>query len=670
MSEPLAVMNQDFETQAPSPSLHMELDSPIVIIGNGPVGMHAARELLQRKPDARIVIYGNERHEPYNRVKLSYLLSGELDWNALLDKLQVPESANVDERIGYDIYHINSEAQYVQDTQGRRQPYSKLILATGSRPHIPNIPGIKRAGVFTFRSLDDANLLLARRVRTQHTVVLGGGLLGLEAARGMQRSNTIVSVVEHGDRLLGHQLDEAGSEALRQRLKHMGIRTIVGDGVAEILGDGRVTGIQLRSGRIVDCDTVVLATGIRPNVDLAVEAGIAYGKGIRVDDNMRTSLPNIYAVGECAEHGGKVYGVVAPGLEQASVAISHILGQECHYQGSVIAARLKVVNCPVFSNGPTGATASPDYGKPYVYQDNKHDIYRKILVHRNRLIGAIGVGDWAESARVQSSVSDRQWIWPWQLLRFLRTGNLWPEEESLNVMDWPATAVVCQCAGITRGHIGDAIQSGAQSVAEVTQATGASGVCGSCRPLVQELVGSGKPEPAPWHKVLGITALLGLLASLAVLLAPVIPFSSSVQVDWRRDVLWRDNIFKQVSGFSILGLFALGLLVSPRKRIKKWQGLGSFDSWRFLHIALGLLVIGGLVIHTGMRFGHGLNFVLMSSFTATLILGAAATAIISQEHWLGTNATRLRRKTVWWHILFFWPVPMALGIHVLKSYYF
>ncbi|WP_455217459.1 FAD-dependent oxidoreductase [Kaarinaea lacus] len=670
MSQALTEFDQDYIRDHSSAPVLESQALPVVIVGNGPVGMHAARELLKRQPDAHIVLYGNEYHQPYNRVKLSYLLSGELDWDALLEKLAVPETATVEERIGYSISLINPNEQYVEDTSGNRQSYSKLILATGSHPHIPNIKGIERKGVFTFRSLDDANLLLARRVRTQHTVILGGGLLGIEAARGMQRNNTEVTVIEHADRLLGHQLDEKASETLRNQLTRLDIHTIVGDGVSNILGGSRVTGIRLRSGRIIDCDTIILATGIRPNTELAVSAGLSFAKGIRVDDNMSTSIPNIYAIGECAEHREKVYGMVAPGLEQAAVAVNHILGNESQFQGSVIAARLKIAGCPVISAGPVGYTASPNFGKSYIFQDREKTIYRKIVTHRNRLVGVIGVGDWEEANRALIGVSNKQWILPWHIMRFLRTGNIWPEEEAANVKDWPATIAVCQCTGATRGQIGTAIQCGAKTVTDITETTGAAGVCGSCRPLLQELLGSNIQEPVAWHKALTTTALLSLALALMVIISPAIPYSSSVQTGWHLDDIWRNSFYKQISGFTILGLFVLGLLVSPRKRMKQFQKLGSFDTWRFTHILLGIMVVGGLVIHTGMRFGNGLNYLLMFTFTATVALGAVATAVISQEHRFGTNATWLRRRTIWWHILLFWPVPVVLGFHILKSYYF
>ena len=453
-------MSQPCETLALSIDKMTETGAPapIVIVGNGPVGMQVARELLRRRPASHVVIYGNECHRPYNRVQLSYLLSGELDWEALLQKLEPPATAVVEERMGCAVLRIDTRQQCLEDSAGRIQPYTKLILATGSRPHIPTVPGIDLPGVYTFRNLDDASRLLARQMRTQHTVVLGGGLLGLEAARSMQRSNTLVTVVEHADRLLGRQLDEDASDALRTRLLAMGINVIVADGVRRVMGDQRVEGVLLMSGRRIHCDTVVVATGIRPNVELALGAGIAFGRGIRVDDHMCTTAPNVYAVGECAEHRGRVYGVVAPGLEQAAVAANHIDGQEGSYPGSIIATSLKVVGCPVFSSGPMGAGESPNYGQSHVYRDAAAGIYRRLLVHQGRLAGAIGVGAWEDTRRLQGAIALRQRVWPWHTWRFRRTGSLWPSEDVAEVTCWPANATVCQCTGVSRGAIGTAIE--------------------------------------------------------------------------------------------------------------------------------------------------------------------------------------------------------------------
>jgi nitrite reductase (NADH) large subunit len=647
-------------------------DRPIVVVGNGPVGMRLVRELLQRDAAQRVVVYGEEQHEPYNRVQLSAWLAGDVDWNALAQPLEQRADARVEQRMGLRIDAIDRQDHVVIDSVGAAQPYDKLVLATGSSPFVPNIPGTGLAGVFTFRDLDDAYRLMARRVRSHRTVVLGGGLLGIEAARGMQPGNTQVTIVEHADRLLGRQLDEDGSARLQQDIEALGIRVVIGDGVAEICGDTRVEGVRLRSGRLLSCDTLIVATGIRSNTELAKEAKLAFGRGIQVDDRMRTSDPDIYAIGECAEHRGSVYGLVAPGLEQAGVAAADIAGIETHYKGSIAASRLKVVGTQVFSVGPVGAGEDALFATAYIHRGAAAGTYRKILVRRGRLVGAIGIGPWQETLRLQTLVGRAQRVWPWQVLRFRRTGRLWPAGDGQQVAAWPATATVCQCTGVSRGQISDAVACGAANCDALTAATGAGSVCGSCRPLLRELAGHAGPAPAPpMQKALLLGAGLGVAGALMFLVGPKLPYATSVQQSWSWDLLWRDGLIKQVSGFSVLGLFAVGLLLSLRKRIRFFDRWGGFDGWRVAHVVLGVLVIVGLGLHTGFRAGSGLNFLLMLSFSLMLLLGALSTGVISMEHRIGgALATHLRRQSVWLHILLFWPVPALLGWHVFKTYWY
>lgn len=645
---------------------------PIVIIGNGPVGMHAARELLEQLPGIPVVIYGDEKHQPYNRVRLSSWLAGDIDKEALDHSLQVPDGARYTEHIGSRIIRIVRDKNYVVDNSGRVQHYHKLVIATGSAPYIPGIPGIDINGMYTFRDLDDTSMLMERRTNSQHTVVLGGGLLGLEAARGMQPGNARVTVIEHSDRLLGQQLDVDASRQLQADVEALGIDVIISDGVAEILGEDRVNGIRLMSGRNLPCDTLIVATGIRPNIQLAKSSHLAYGKAIKVDDHMCTSDPDIYAVGECAEHRGKVYGLVAPGLEQASVMAADMAGRRSFYSGSVAASRLKVVGTNVFSMGPMGAGEDTRYGKSYVYRDSSRGIYRRLLVRQYRLAGAIGIGEWNESVRLQTTIGREEYLWPWQIYRFLRSGSIWGDEEGAGVASWPATATVCQCTGATRGAIGEAISFGACSVEQVSKATGASTVCGTCKPLVQDLLGSGAvPEPAPMYRTLLLFSMIALLESLLFFFAPALAYSDSVRNEWHWDILWRDNLYKQVSGFIILGSFVAGLFITFRKRTSVLNKLGSFDSWRMAHITLGLLVIIGLIAHTGFRMGNGLNFLLIISFIMMLIAGAYSSGIIALQHRIGgALATRMRRQSVLMHVFMFWPVPVLLGWHIFKTYWY
>ncbi len=645
---------------------------PIVIIGNGPVGMRAIRELATRLPKSNIIIYGEEQYQAYNRVQLSSWLAGDIDWQTLLQPLDNELCKNIIERIGYSVVSIDIENNSILDNAGNIQPYSKLILATGSNPHLPEIPGIHSHGVYTFRNLKDANALLARRASSHHTVILGGGLLGIESARAMQQGNTKVTLVENTDRLLGQQLDEEASKLLQEEIIELGINIIIGDGVIEVLVDERVYGIKLRSGDEILCDTLIVSTGIRPNIELAKQAGLSFSRGITVNNAMQTSNKDIYAIGECAEHQNKIYGLVAPGLEQAAVASANIAKVVNNYSGSVAASRLKVVDTQVFSMGPMGINEIPHYGSTYTYRDHESGLYRKILVHRYRLIGAIGIGDWDETVRLQTLIGQKKWIFPWQILNFKNTGNIWSQEISQSVSTWPSQALVCQCMGVTRGVISDAVTSGACKLEDVSNKTGASTVCGSCKPLVMDLLGAqSKPEPVAMYKTLIGFSAFTLLAALLFFFSPVIPYSNTVQQNWHWDVLWREQFNKQVSGFTILGLFAVGLLLSLRKRTRILDKLGKFDYWRLIHIILGTFVVFGLIAHTGFRMGNGLSFLLMLSFSCMLLIGAISTGVIGFEHRLNNSiVTRIRRLSVLWHILLFWPVPVLLAWHILKSYWY
>lgn len=645
-----------------------QLPAPIVIVGAGPVGIRAAQELHRRHPDTSIVIYGDEPTEPYNRVRLSSFLGGELDWQSLTRDLQLPVHPAIEKRYGCAVTAIDREQHCIRDASGYTQPYSRLILATGSRPHIPEIPGIKLGGVYAFRDERDAHALLARRVRSRRTIVLGGGLLGLEAARAMQRFNTEVCVIEHYSRLMMRQLDEDAAAYLERSVRALGIEVILGDSVKQILGERTVTGVLLRSDRQIDCDTILVATGIVPNVAIARAAGIHVNRGVRVNDALQTSDPAIYAVGECAEHRGLVYGLVAPGLEQAAVAAHTATGGIASYTGSTLTTRLKVVNLPVFSMGLVSTEAIPDFSRTITYRTKT--IYRKLVSHRGRLIGAIVIGDCPELNRLQEAITHRRRVWLWQLVRFVHTGLLWPEEELGSVAAWPATATVCNCIGVTRGELGRAVADGCATAEALAARTGASTVCGSCRPLLAELAGSAAPaEPARgWRTLIG-TSGIATLAALAFALFVLIPYAASAQIAWQWDVLWRDSFWKQVSGFTVLGLTLLLLVMSLRKRIRRFTWI-DFPLWRVAHVVLGTLTLVGLTVHTGGRLGSNLNFMLMASFLIAIMVGAAAGGVIALEHRMGSGTVRLRRRWVWTHILIAWPIPVLLGFHVLKSYYF
>ncbi len=652
-----------------SEELHLAHDQrPIVIVGSGPVGVRTAGELERRGASAPIILYGAEAEEPYNRVRLSSLLAGEIAWASWANDTMLDPRSNVERRLGCAVTMIDREARTIRDAEGTVQPYSKLIIATGSTPHVPNIPGTDLPGVYTFRDLKDVQQLFARRMRSRRTVVLGGGLLGLEAARAMRRFHTQVIVVEHAPRPMPRQLDDEGGQRLAAHLRRIGIDIVLGEGTRRIVGEPRVSGVELMSGVIIECDTVVIATGIRPNIELARKAGLSVGRGIRVDDQMRTSDPAIFAVGECAEHRGLVYGLVAPGYEQAAVVATILAKGGASYHGSLTATRLKVVGVPVFSIGRVSDDDLTQDAKRCTHQLADH--YCKVTVEKGRLVGAMAIGEAPQLGRLQEAVTHARKVWPWQLWRFQRTGLLWTERKAQHVRQWPDNVAVCNCMGVTRGTLGKAISGGACTVAALAAATGASTVCGSCRPLLAQLCGTREPTPPAraWRPLLGATVVAAVIAIL--LLLPIsLNYASSVQSSITFDFLWRSSFWKQVTGYSTVGFTTLALLMSFRKRIKRFS-FGDFAYWRIVHVALAVVGLFALVAHTGGRLGSNLNFLLMGSFVALLVTGVAAAGVLGLQHKLSGDSARLRSQFTWAHILLFWPVPVLLGFHIFKSYYF
>ncbi len=644
---------------------------PVVIVGAGPVGMRAAQELLKRDQRTPLVLFGDEPWQPYNRVRLSSLLSGELSWAATFEGLTLAADARVTQHFHCPIVAIDRDNRSVTDAKGTTYSYSYLILATGSRAHMPSIPGIALTGVYKFRDLNDAQHLLARRVRTRKTVVIGGGLLGLEAARAMQRFNTEVTVIEHATRLMNRQLDDGAAERLREHLMSMGMRIVLHDSVRQVVGDQRVQGVALLSGRTIECDTVVVATGIVPNVELALQAQLSVGRGIRVNDNMQTSDERIFAVGECAEHRGVVYGLVGPGFEQAAVAAHRIAVGRARYQGSIVAARLKVVGQPVFSMGAVTEEAVPPEATALVFERTNAHLYRKLIIRRGRLAGAVALGEWEQLGRLQEAITRRRIVWPWQRRRFRREGDLWPAAQRDAIAHWPAGTVICNCTGVTRGAISRAIDGGCTSVSAVAQCTGASSVCGSCRPLVVELLGdSTLCEATREQKAIYGVSLLALALAMLTCIVPAIGSLDSVQAPIRWDLLWTDGLIKQITGYSLLGLSVVGLALSLRKRIKRFTW-GDVANWQVIHVVLGAAIVAAFFAHTGFGLGENLNRALAVDFLVLLLVGALGGVLIGlQSRLRAAVAKQWRDGLLWAHILAFWPLPVLLAFHITGVYYF
>ena len=642
--------------------------SPVIVVGAGPAGQRVVRDILRFDDSSHVMLFGEEPYEPYDRVKLSSYLAGEAGI-PLVDNNE--PLRHVDTHLGQRITHIDRAARRVSDGEGNSWHYSSLVLATGSRAFIPPVHGVELNNVFSFRNMADAEQLKARTISSRHTVVIGGGLLGLEAARAMRRFNTRVTVIEQSAWLMFRQLDKQAGKLLATQITDKGIDVRTGIRVQSIEGSGRVEYIILTGGERIKCDTVVLATGIQSNLELAREAGLYTRRGILVNNLMQTNDKHIYAIGECAEHQSKVYGLVQPGFEQASVAANVITGGKARYKGSELITQLKLIDSPVFSIGEANTEW---HRREVVYQDTDNGRLRKLFLMGNRLDAALAIGDWPEFSRLQELVKKNKRVWPWQLARFGQEGNLWQQDEEAGIHAWPASATVCNCMGVTRGEISDAIGEGCRDVRTLGECTGASTVCGTCRPLLQQMLGAISVEPVRASRLLILGAVVTVVAVLTFLLLPNLSYSHSVQNEWHWDILWRDGFFKQVSGFTLLGLSVVLAFVALPKRIKaksRKSLWGDFSLWRAAHVVIGMFTLLALVAHTGLRMGNELNQLLMLTFSGLLVAGALLSGAAGLQHRLPLGAVRsVRNWSLWAHILLLWPLPALLGFHILKTYWY
>lgn len=641
----------------------------VLVIGSGPAGVRFAHEYLLRQPDDSVLLFGNEPYQPYNRVQLSALLAGELAYDEINFDLPDEKRYTSFRHIINTIVSIDRKSKRVTDAQGIQYKYDKLVIATGARAYTPNISGLDQQGVYKFRDLQDAESLYARTSRAKHVVIVGGGLLGLESAKALQKNNTQITVIQQAPSLMNRQLDEVAASRLQNKIEQYGIRVITSSGVRKINGSGRVTGVVLRSKEEIECDTVLMCTGITPNTELARKAKIRVNQGIVVNNQLQTSDEDIYAIGECCEHNATCYGIAAPGYEQANVAANVISGGSAQYFGSQKVSRLKVVGESVCSMGEVSDLSSKPFQSEISFKSDR--TYRKLVLHKGVIKGVVGIGQWNEVQRVQESYLQGRKIHFWQKWLFSLTGRLWLAGQSNDVSQWSADTLVCQCNSIKQGVLVKAVSGGCKTVNQLCKKTKAGTVCGSCKPLLEQLVGCSGPreKEIAWVPVLTASSLTAFVAAFIALM-PGISVASTVFEPSFLEFLWNDKFWKQVTGFSLLGLTAIGLLMSLRKRFKSSR-LGKFAYWRLLHVALGLFCAITLILHTGMHLGENLNRMLMINFLGVLVFGSLAGLVISLSHNLNAvQSQKVRRFWSWAHVLITWPLPVLLGIHILTVYYF
>ncbi|MDN0082759.1 nitrite reductase large subunit NirB [Crenobacter sp. SG2305] len=490
----------------------------LVVVGNGMAGIRTVEELLALAPELYdITVFGAEPHPNYNRILLSPVLAGEQAFDdIILNPLSWYADNGIRLHLGKTVTEIDRVRRVVVaddgTPEGITEPYDRLLLATGSSPFILPVPGKDLEGVISYRDIYDTEAMIEAAKTKKNAVVIGGGLLGLEAANGLKLRGMNVSVVHLGDWLLERQLDETAGRLLQKSLEERGLAFLLGKQTAELVDDGtgRVAAVRFKDGGEVAADLVVMAVGIRPNTTLAESAGLHCNRGIVVSDALQTFDPRIYAVGECVSHRGVAYGLVAPLFEQAKVCANHLaqlgIGQ---YKGSVLSTKLKVTGIDLFSAGDfIGGDGTEDI----VLSDPAGGVYKKLVIKDDKLVGACLYGDTADGA------------WYFKLLREGRTINdlrdtLMFGESAIGdagVQGQSRAAAmqdsdeVCGCNGVCKGTIVKAIKDkGLFTVDDVKKHTKAASSCGSCTGLVEQIlmstVGSSFQETPKTKAVCGCT---------------------------------------------------------------------------------------------------------------------------------------------------------------------
>lgn len=368
------------------------MSEPLVIIGNGMAAARLVEEMAKRALGRyAIAVIGDEPRLAYNRVLLSSVLAGE----ATSQEIELKSAAwwrdrGVTVTYGCAATSVDLAKRTVHLASGKNVPFSKLVFATGSMPLRLPVPGSDLQGVHTFRDSRDTDQLLQLAEAKARVVVVGGGLLGLEAAYGLAKAGSKVTLLHLMDRLMERQLDAPAAALLKRLVEMKGVEVLLGANTKQILGVDKVEGVELVDGRSIAAEAVVFAAGIRPNVTLAKEAGVPVNRGIMVDDQLRTGSADVYALGECAEHRGTCYGLVEPAYEQAKVLADHLADGATDYSGSVVATNLKVSGVSVFSAGDFLAA---DNSETLVFNDERRGTYKKLVVADGRLTGAVLVGD-------------------------------------------------------------------------------------------------------------------------------------------------------------------------------------------------------------------------------------------------------------------------------------
>ncbi|MGJ9383735.1 nitrite reductase large subunit NirB [Salipaludibacillus sp. CF4.18] len=456
----------------------------LVLIGNGMAGMNCIEEILKKNPNMfDISVFGSEPHDNYNRILLSTVLQG----NTKVEDITLKNRAWYDEHDivlykGETVLKVDTDNKTLITDQNREVPYDKLIFATGSVPFVLPIPGSDKEGVISFRTIEDCQKIINVSKTGKKAAVIGGGLLGLEAARGLLNLGMEVDVVHIADSLMERQLDPTAAKMLQLELEKQGMNFLLEKATEEIIGDTHVEGLRFKDGSVIEADAVIMAVGVKPNVQMAKDSGLETKRAILVNDYLETSVTDIYAVGECVEHREMVYGLVKPLYEQGRILAEKICGIESvGYQGSTLSTQLKIAGIDVFS---VGQFYADEDSKTISQYDELSGNYKKIILKEDKVIGAVLFGDTQPGNKLLDIISKQKVITDEEKMLILHASD-----QTSQVASMEQTELICNCNAVPKGTIIEACQSqGLTTVEEVKQCTKASSACGGCKPLVTDLL--------------------------------------------------------------------------------------------------------------------------------------------------------------------------------------
>ncbi len=488
----------------------------LVVIGNGMAGARTVEEILARggADQFDITMFGEEPTGNYNRILLSNVLNGSYSEDDIfLNTLSWYEENNIRLLSGKRAAGLLRRAKLAYGEDGVPEPYDKLIIATGSRAFIPPIEGVTmidgsmKPGVFVFRTLDDCRNIAAWAKGKKTAAVIGGGLLGLEAARGLQNFGLDVHVIHNSGHLMQQQLDAGAGAILKTSMEALGLHVHLKKNTTTVIGPEHVLGLRFADGATIECDTVIISAGIKANWEIAAGCGLQVERGIVVDDQMRCpDDPDIYAVGECAQHRGHMYGLVAPLWEQAKVLADHITGRnpKAEYTGSKVATKLKVMGVDVASMGVVEPQLPED--EVVQFSEPKRGTYKKLIIREGRLVGGILLGDISKAAYLIQAF-DRNTPLPEERLHLLF--DIGDPPKQVTFAEMAANTQICNCNGVSKGAIVACVNAGKRNAKAVMDATRAGMGCGSCKAMVTEIVewacgGETEEDPSVHYYVPGV----------------------------------------------------------------------------------------------------------------------------------------------------------------------